>query len=247
MNEANYKKDLNTDNVATSFIVASSYTVANSPCGSDMPSDAESKHSSAKVSTSIKKKAVRKFKHSWTHSFPWLIYLPDLNVLKCRLCEQANRSNQFATNGSKNFKTSAFIDHEKSKDHQNCSSNNNNSNDLRFKSYEQKKSSGENIQNSTADNSIQPQILHSIPLNNDRNNPPIVNTQNDKSYPVTMNGLVNYIDSNNNNTDNKLNYPTQILNSRSQNIPNFTYFGKYCYNTDQNLRNFNFEGNYLVF
>ncbi|OMJ25968.1 hypothetical protein AYI69_g2405 [Smittium culicis] len=241
MNEANYIKDLNTGNIATSSNVANIHTVNNSPYGSDMPSDTESKHSSAKVSTNIKKKAIRKFKHSWTHSFPWLLYLPDLNVLKCRLCEQENRSNQFATNGSKNFKTSAFIDHEKSKDHQNCLPKSDNSNDLKFKSYEQKKSSEKNIQNSTTDIPIQPHILHPSPLNNDRNNPSIANTQNDKSYPIIMNDLV-ISESANNKDTNKLNYPSQIPNPRSQNIPNFTYFGKYSYTTDQNPPTSNFEG-----
>ncbi|OLY79657.1 hypothetical protein AYI68_g6269 [Smittium mucronatum] len=65
----------------------------------------------------VKKKPNRHFKSRWLIKFPWLFYDSSLNVLKCSLCVNNHKNNQFATDGSKNFKTSAFVDHENSKEH----------------------------------------------------------------------------------------------------------------------------------
>ena len=59
----------------------------------------------------------RKFQHKWLVLYPWLKYTNESNLMTCRVCINAGRKNMF-TEGSKNFKTSALSDHQKSNDHQ---------------------------------------------------------------------------------------------------------------------------------
>ncbi|KAJ1741237.1 hypothetical protein LPJ68_003057 [Coemansia sp. RSA 1086] len=60
----------------------------------------------------------RRFNLKWLYDYPWLRFDPLTNSMLCSLCRQGKRANQFAKRGSRNFKTSALVDHSSSNDHQ---------------------------------------------------------------------------------------------------------------------------------
>ncbi|KAJ2695293.1 PR domain-containing protein 11 [Coemansia sp. RSA 1285] len=60
----------------------------------------------------------RRFNLKWLYDYPWLRFDPQTNVMLCALCKRGRRANQFAKKGSRNFKTSALVDHSTSNDHQ---------------------------------------------------------------------------------------------------------------------------------
>ncbi|KAJ2317134.1 hypothetical protein IWW51_005451, partial [Coemansia sp. RSA 2702] len=60
----------------------------------------------------------RRFNLKWLYDYPWLRFDPQPNAMLCTLCTQGQRANQFAKKGSRNFKTSALVDHSSSNDHQ---------------------------------------------------------------------------------------------------------------------------------
>ncbi|KAJ2173404.1 hypothetical protein EV181_007400, partial [Coemansia sp. RSA 532] len=60
----------------------------------------------------------RRFNLKWLYDYPWLRFDPQSNAMLCALCKRGKRANQFAKKGSRNFKTSALVDHSSSNDHQ---------------------------------------------------------------------------------------------------------------------------------
>ncbi|KAJ1932185.1 hypothetical protein EC988_009539, partial [Linderina pennispora] len=60
----------------------------------------------------------RRFNLKWLYDYPWLRFDPQANAMMCALCKDGKRANQFAKRGSRNFKTSALVDHSTSNDHQ---------------------------------------------------------------------------------------------------------------------------------
>ncbi|KAJ1719524.1 hypothetical protein LPJ53_005728 [Coemansia erecta] len=60
----------------------------------------------------------RRFNLKWLYEYPWLRFEPNLNAMMCAMCKECKRANQFAKRGSRNFKTSALVDHSSSNDHQ---------------------------------------------------------------------------------------------------------------------------------
>ncbi|KAJ2845285.1 hypothetical protein J3B02_004724, partial [Coemansia erecta] len=60
----------------------------------------------------------RRFNLKWLYEYPWLRFEPQINAMLCALCKECRRANQFAKRGSRNFKTSALVDHSSSNDHQ---------------------------------------------------------------------------------------------------------------------------------
>ncbi|PVV05141.1 hypothetical protein BB560_000338 [Smittium megazygosporum] len=95
-------------------------TTANTrpPSNSSTKDEQQNPKSPSQTSPKIKKKNKRRFNFWWQKDHTWLIYNFELDLMKCSLCIKAKRNNQFARQGSRNFKTSALIDHEKSNDHQ---------------------------------------------------------------------------------------------------------------------------------
>ncbi|KAJ1726521.1 hypothetical protein LPJ61_005130, partial [Coemansia biformis] len=59
----------------------------------------------------------RRFNLKWLYDYSWLQFDPTVNAMFCTLCKQGKRANQFAKKGSRNFKTSAIVDHSSSNDH----------------------------------------------------------------------------------------------------------------------------------
>ncbi|KAJ2483600.1 hypothetical protein EV174_002906, partial [Coemansia sp. RSA 2320] len=59
----------------------------------------------------------RRFNLKWLYDYHWLRFHPSENSMMCALCRSGGRANQFAKLGSKNFKTSALVDHCSSNDH----------------------------------------------------------------------------------------------------------------------------------
>lgn len=59
----------------------------------------------------------RRFNLKWLYDYPWLQFDPQKNSMHCQVCREGRRANQFAKRGSKNFKTSALVDHATSNDH----------------------------------------------------------------------------------------------------------------------------------
>ncbi|KAJ2349137.1 hypothetical protein GGH91_000981 [Coemansia sp. RSA 2671] len=59
----------------------------------------------------------RRFNLKWLYDYRWLRFDPGENSMLCALCKGGRRANQFAKLGSKNFKTSALVDHASSNDH----------------------------------------------------------------------------------------------------------------------------------
>ncbi|KAJ2076869.1 hypothetical protein H4R24_005456 [Coemansia sp. RSA 988] len=60
----------------------------------------------------------RRFNLKWLYDYQWLCFDMVLNSMFCTLCKRGKRANQFAKRGSRNFKTSALVDHSSSNDHQ---------------------------------------------------------------------------------------------------------------------------------
>ncbi|KAJ1893855.1 hypothetical protein LPJ66_005518, partial [Kickxella alabastrina] len=60
----------------------------------------------------------RRFNLKWLYEYPWLRFDHQCNAMICAICKQCKRANQFAKRGSRNFKTSALVDHSSSNDHQ---------------------------------------------------------------------------------------------------------------------------------
>ncbi|KAJ2560127.1 hypothetical protein GGH95_004885, partial [Coemansia sp. RSA 1836] len=59
----------------------------------------------------------RRFNLKWLYDYHWLRFDPSENSMLCAMCKRGKRANQFAKRGSKNFKTSALVDHCLSNDH----------------------------------------------------------------------------------------------------------------------------------
>ncbi|KAJ2907893.1 hypothetical protein GGI21_003433, partial [Coemansia aciculifera] len=59
----------------------------------------------------------RRFNLKWLYEYHWLRFDPGENSMLCAMCKHGKRANQFAKLGSKNFKTSAIVDHSTSNDH----------------------------------------------------------------------------------------------------------------------------------
>ncbi|KAJ2445602.1 hypothetical protein GGF42_005947, partial [Coemansia sp. RSA 2424] len=59
----------------------------------------------------------RRFNLKWLYDYHWLRFDPSENSMLCAMCKHGKRANQFAKRGSKNFKTSALVDHSLSNDH----------------------------------------------------------------------------------------------------------------------------------
>ncbi|KAJ2746080.1 hypothetical protein GGI20_001632 [Coemansia sp. BCRC 34301] len=59
----------------------------------------------------------RRFNLKWLYDYHWLRFDPSENSMLCAMCKSGKRANQFAKLGSKNFKTSALVDHSTSNDH----------------------------------------------------------------------------------------------------------------------------------
>ncbi|KAJ2788860.1 hypothetical protein H4R20_007290, partial [Coemansia guatemalensis] len=60
----------------------------------------------------------RRFNLKWLYDYQWLCFDVLSNAMFCTLCKKSKRANQFARRGSRNFKTSALVDHSSSNDHQ---------------------------------------------------------------------------------------------------------------------------------
>ncbi|KAJ2758570.1 hypothetical protein IWQ56_005967, partial [Coemansia nantahalensis] len=59
----------------------------------------------------------RRFNLKWLYDYGWLRFDTQMNAMVCTLCQRGRRANQFAKRGSRNFKTSAIVDHSTSNDH----------------------------------------------------------------------------------------------------------------------------------
>ncbi|PVU99385.1 hypothetical protein BB559_000790 [Furculomyces boomerangus] len=206
-----------------------------------------------KVAKSLMPKGKRRFNLWWLKDRSWLTYDQEKNVMRCTLCISSKRSNQFAREGSRNFKTSALVDHEKSNDHQlSISQPNQNSTDpkLEVKSPESSSNTKRSGSPPPEPNNIKKHstmilsakelnithlanVVEAIELENSSKDPTIPIPENNLSH-VNFNVLSNSLSSS--NDDNKGIVSAQINNKNQENDLRLNYFNNYPNKTEENSK-----------
>jgi hypothetical protein len=82
----------------------------------DVTASSQIASESEQQSQSAKAREVRHFQKAWIDKYPWLKYQEENDLMFCKLCREAGKSNAMAV-GTNNYKTSTLTRHVDSSDH----------------------------------------------------------------------------------------------------------------------------------